>query len=614
MANDASDLSRNILRLFNELTEVKKSVERLNQRVAALEGGHIPVTEAAPLPPPYQPEPGEITAAKKPRPAGDLEARIGGQWLAKIGVLALLLGVSFFLKYAFDNNWIGPAGRVMIGVLFGVGLLGLGEYFRPRYGAYGQALSGGGIAVLYLSAYASYGFYHLVPSSLAFVFMAVVTVTAGVLSVLTNQVTLVGIGIVGGFLTPLLVAAGQPSLPAYFGYLALLDVGILGVSFYRNWRVLNLLGLAGTALLYTLWYEQHYVAVQQWTLAAFLSAFFTIFLASTVSHNLVNRKKSEPYDLVLLAVNGFGFFLLLYELFDGHRTGMSFAAMGLAVLYFGLAVLSHEFNPEDKRLALSLPGLSVTFLTVALGLILEQRWLTLGWAVEAVVLVWLSFTLKDKFYRAFAAVISVLVLGRLLAMELSLPAAEYRLIANPRVLVFAFSVACLSGVGALYHQFKAAVSDKEYKFIKAIVVTANMLALVALSAEVVDFYAAKVRALVPSAALPTFGRGLPKPDSQYYAAVRSLRQWESITLSILWALYAVGVIAVGFVRKSRLLRVGGILLIGFTMLKFFLYDLWGLGTLYRIIISIALGVLLLVASFGYNKYKDRIKGLIQEKS
>ena len=134
--------------------------------------------------------------------------------------------------------------------------------------------------------------------------------------------------------------------------------------------------------------------------------------------------------------------ILLYELFDGHRTGMSFAAMGLAVLYFGLAVLSHEFNPEDKRLALSLPGLSVTFLTIALGLILEQRWLTLGWAVEAVVLVWLSFTLKDKFYRAFAAVISVLVLGRLLAMELSLPAAEYRLILNPRVFVFAFSVAC----------------------------------------------------------------------------------------------------------------------------------------------------------------------------
>lgn len=81
-------------------------------------------------------------------------------------------------------------------------------------------------------------------------------------------------------------------------------------------------------------------------------------------------------------------------------------------------------------------------------------------------------------------------------------------------------------------------------------------------------------------------------------------------LSMLWAVYAVGVIAVGFARKSRLLRVGGILLIGFTLLKFFLNDLWGLGTLYRIVISIVLGALLLLASFGYNKYKERIKEIM----
>lgn len=605
------EIPRDLNALTGSLQSLREAIAQLERRVAALEQRQ-PSMELAdvPLPPPYQPSPGELQAKAMPALREELEQKIGGKWMAVVGVLALILGVSFFLKYAFEHNWIGPAGRVMIGVICGVVLVGWGERLRSRYLLYSQILAGGGIAVLYLSTYAAYGFYHLVSVPLAFLFMTVVTLAAGTISVLTNQVAMAAVGIVGGFLTPLLLSSGQPNLLQYFSYVALLDVGILGVSFYRNWRVLNLLGLAGTALLYTAWSSQWYAMAQRWPIVGFLSAYFVIFLAATVAHHIVNRKKSEAYDLILLAVNGFGFFGILYSLFEGDRYGMSFTALGLAVLYFGIAVLSHEFNPEDKNLALSLPGLSVTFLTVALGIMLEQSWLTMAWAVEAVVLVWLSFNLKQPFYRAFAAVVSIMVLFRLLAYELSLRPEEYRLLLNERTLVFVLSVACLSGAGALYRQFKGMVADKEYKFVKVIVVCANLLALFALSAEVVDFYTAKIRTLAPAPGLRTFGRTLPKSDSQYYAGIRSLRQWESITLSILWALYAVGVIAVGFARKSRLLRVGGILLIGFTLLKFFLYDLWGLGTLYRIIISITLGVLLLLASFGYNKYKERIREMI----
>lgn len=627
-----SDATNDFLQRFSsELSDLKKTLGHLEQRVAALETRPTPAALPPlaadgnlPVPPPYQPDAGVTVVAKPPMARGDFEAKIGGQWLAKIGVLALLLGVSFFLKYAFDNNWIGSAGRVLIGVVAGCALLGLGEFFRKRYVIYGQILSGGGIAILYLSTYASYGFYHLVNMPVAFLFMTVVTLTAGVVSVLTNQVALIAMGIAGGFLTPLLLVTGERNILPYFGYVLLLDLGILGVSFFRNWRVLNLLGLTGTALLYTTWDARFFASGEQWIMAAFLGAFFLIFLAATISHNIVFRKRSEAHDLVLMAVNGFGTFVLLYDLFNGNRIGMSFTALGFAVLYFGLAVLSREFNPDDKNLALSLPGISVVFLTIALGLMLKQSWLTLAWAVEAVVLVWLSFTLREKFYRAFAAVVSVIVLGRLLVLELSLAAGQYVPILNKRVFVFAFSIACLSAVGALYRQYKTAVSQDEYKIVKAIVVAANVLVLIALSAEVVDFYGVKIRALPTVQYKSTGGPGLAIDYSaDYYAqkqqeeklyseSWRSLRQWESITLSILWALYAVGVIAVGFARKSRLLRIGGILLIGFTLLKFFLYDLWGLGSLYRIIISIVLGVLLLVASFGYNKYKDRIKGLMQE--
>lgn len=596
--------------LADEVAAVRRAVEQLTQRVARLErsAAVMPAATAVPVPPPYEPESGELATAAKPVARGELEQKIGGKWLAVIGVLALILGVSFFLKYAFDNNWIGPVGRVGIGVVAGVLLLVLGEFFRPRYALYGQILSGGGIGVLYLSSYAAHGFYHLVSSPVAFFFMTAVTLTAGILSVVTNQAALVVVGIFGGFLTPLLLATGQNNFWQYFSYVTVLDAGILGVSFYRNWRALNLGGLAGTALLYFVWAARHYTVEQRWPVVGFLTAYFVIFLAAAAVHQIIHRKTSEAFDLILLAVNGFGFFFLLYGLFDGHRAGMSFTAFGLAVLYFALAALSHHFNPEDKHLALALPSLSVTFLTVALGIMLKQSWLTLGWAVEALLLVWLSFTLKEKFYRAFAAVVSVLVLGRLLALEMILRPEQYTLLLNKRLVVFLISVACLSAAGWLYRQYKATVSDKEYQFVKAIVVCANLLILIALSAEVVDFYNAKINALPRPQPAGGYGsRAYPSFNSDAY---RGLRQWESITLSMLWAVYAVGVIAVGFARKSRLLRVGGILLIGFTLLKFFLYDLWGLGTLYRIIISITLGVLLLLASFGYNKYKDRIKEMM----
>jgi len=137
----------------------------------------------------------------------DLESVIGGSWFLWAGILAIVLAASFFLKLAFDNEWIGPRVQVSIGALGGLALLGVAEYLRARgLRAYAFVLSGGGILILYLSIYASYNFYPLLDQPVAFLLMAAVTTVAVLLSVRLDALAVAILGLVGGFLTPVLIS------------------------------------------------------------------------------------------------------------------------------------------------------------------------------------------------------------------------------------------------------------------------------------------------------------------------------------------------------------------------------------------------------------------------
>jgi uncharacterized membrane protein len=103
------------------------------------------------------------------------------------------------------------------------------------------------------------------------------------------------------------------------------------------------------------------------------------------------------------------------------------------------------------------------------------------------------------------------------------------------------------------------------------------------------------------------------PDDGYrntWEIRRQLENKSSISLSIFWIIYAIILLAVGVLLRSRGVRIGGLVLLLFAILKLFFYDLWSLGTLYRIISSMTLGVVLLTVSYAYNKYKNKIKEII----
>src|ERR1700686_1811347 len=140
----------------------------------------------------------------------DLEARIGSHWLNRIGIAALLIGISYFLKFAFDSNWIGPAGRVTIGLLAGIAMVAWSERFRTRgYMAFSYSLKAVGVRAIFLSVWAGFQVYALIPNSVAFVIMLAVAAATAAMAWAQDAQILAAFALTGGFSTPILLSTGQ---------------------------------------------------------------------------------------------------------------------------------------------------------------------------------------------------------------------------------------------------------------------------------------------------------------------------------------------------------------------------------------------------------------------
>src|SRR5258705_5582088 len=171
----------------------------------------------------------------------------------------MVIGVYYFLKYAFDNNWIGPGGRIAIGLLAGIGLVVWSETFRKRgYAAFSYSLKAVGIGTLYLSLWGAFQIYHLIPAAAAFVAMAIVTASTIALSFSQDAELLASFAAIGGVATPLLLFTGQNHEVVLFSFVCLLDLAILAMAIAKPWRRLLWGSFTGTIILYLCWYGENY--------------------------------------------------------------------------------------------------------------------------------------------------------------------------------------------------------------------------------------------------------------------------------------------------------------------------------------------------------------------
>lgn len=357
----------------------------------------IPVVKnEAPASRTYQaPEPTESWQQKWLRNNPDLEKFIGENLVNKIGITVLVLGIAFFVKYAIDQDWIGEAGRVSIGLGCGIILIGFAHYLRNSYRSFSSVLAGGGIAVFYFTIAFAFHSYHLFSQTTAFVIMIVITIFAVMLALLYDKIELAVIAAIGGFITPFLVSTGSGNYISLFTYLLILNLGMVVLAFFKKWPAINVIALFFTILIYGGWFISQAAFAETFPYYknsfAFATSFYLLFLGMNLVYNARTGLPFKAFDfslLLLLTACYYSAGMTNLRFWNqGEFQGLFTIAMG--VLNFCLASYFYRLKTADRRLLYLLIGLTLTFISLAGPIQLHGHTITLFWSAEFVLLYWL---------------------------------------------------------------------------------------------------------------------------------------------------------------------------------------------------------------------------------
>lgn len=595
-------MSEEIEELRRQLQELTARVWRLEQAQQPAKGApapepvRIPVQTAAPLPNTALPAFESVEPSRKEQYAdGSLESRIGSQVFNRVGILAVLIGMAWFLKFAIDNHWIGPLGRVLVGLITGIGLIAWSERFRGKgYPAFSYSLKAIGSGVLYLSLWAAFELYQLIPSGVAFAGMGLVTAWNGFMSWVQDAELLALYAIVGGFSTPLLLSTGENHELALFSYLLLLDAAVLTLIALRPWSRLLLGAFAGTVLISVAWYLRFYSDTQFALTAFFTAAFFLLFaiaprlLRGLQSADSAHLSTQDNMVLVILPLaNAALGFLQFYAILDdpGRRWAQPWTAVTFAGFYLLLLRLPLRSGAEARPAILSSLHLAiaVTFLTLAIPLKAHGRWITIGWLVEGAVLLWVARRLRLLLLRVLALV--ALLLGFVALITLN-PERSATVVFNARFATYFAGVAAFAC--SAWTSLEAAAIDRTENFAwryiaGGSVIAVNVLIMIAICQEIHSYWWNQI------------------PVARTWRAYSEHRMYAQFTYSAWSMIFGAVLLAAGFFKKSAFLRWQALILIAGSIGKVFLIDTSQLSQGYRILSFLGLGALLLAVSFAYQR-------------
>ncbi|MYE54593.1 MAG: DUF2339 domain-containing protein, partial [Chloroflexi bacterium] len=434
----------------------------VEQPTAAVTGSaSVPVTSEAAAVPQKTPdtlEPLRYSAPEAPEIAFriDWEQVLGRNWFAIIGGIAVVLGIGFFLKLAFDNNWINDIGRIALGVVVGIGFLGVGEYAQRRVPRWAQAVTASGTAILYLTIYAAFGLYQMISPTAAFLLLAVVVTVAVLLALRYESLVIALLGLVGAFISPVLLGPNLPDERLALVYILIVDVGILAISTFRNWRWLTLVGLAGSYGIFAYWMLEVTGFNPVFAQVA-LTGIFLTFAAATPLFHILWRRMPGATDLSLMSLNAVVYFALTTAiLWDDYKGWFGLIAFGLTALYGLIALAALKRSGVPARTAVFALGIAAVFLTMAFPLQFSGYSVAVAWAAQGVMMVWMSFYLGRWQTRAFGGGVLFLAVCHLLLFDFWVEAEGYMPILNGRFLTMAVFIAAFYAAGIIYRRNREA--------------------------------------------------------------------------------------------------------------------------------------------------------------
>ena len=326
-----------------------------------------------------------------------------GNVVAKVGVLVLFVGVSFLLKYAVERNALPIDVRLAGTAAAALALIVTGWRLRARRAAFGLILQGGGIGILYLTIFAAARLYQLLPLGFTFVLLLALVALSAALAVLQDARALATLGTIGGFLAPVLTSTGSGSHVALFSYYALLNLGIVGIAWFKAWRVLNLTGFVFTFVIAAAWghryYRPEYFASTEPFLV--LSFLFYVAVAALFAHRHPPRLRGYV-DGTLVFGLPLVFFALQWPLVRDIEFGRAWTALGMAAVYLAVARWLSRRGLADLRLLNEcFLALGVMTLSVAIPFAFDGHFTAAAWALEGAGLVWIGLRQQRVLARAW---------------------------------------------------------------------------------------------------------------------------------------------------------------------------------------------------------------------
>ena len=301
--------------------------------------------------------------SREKKSAINLESFLGVKLFAWLGGFLLFLAVAFFIKHAFERNLITPLMRVTFGYIAGVGLVVGGLFIpRERHAVTVQTLCATGLVVLYANIFASHAIFHFIGSPVAFSLMAVVTATTFVLALKLNAQVVAVLGLLGGFLTPILLPAGTDHALGLFGYLALLDLGLLAIALRQRWNHLTVLAAVATVGMQHLWVQQHFVPAKYGVANTIFLGFGALFVTAFGVANYFKRVERFLSAAVFVVLSGALIFPLYILWHPWRELAQNAIPLFTFIFLIDVGFLAIAWWRDDLRLAPLASGAAVFLL------------------------------------------------------------------------------------------------------------------------------------------------------------------------------------------------------------------------------------------------------------
>ena len=431
---EPNELADRIEKIEALLFDLSSRIDEINDQLKSAPtptqqpGTHSPpgyaIITPQPLSPPIDSDDDEFEYSQKSDP--NKEVSQGEFWLNKIGIILLLLGLGFLFKYSIDQNWITPLVRVSFGLVLGVGLIVIGMRLPQSKQVLSQVLMGGGIAAFYITGYAAFHLYHLIPHYLAFSLMVGTTLLSYCLALYQNEPPMALVAVIGGIATPFVLSTGSGNIPGLIIYTCVILTGSMAIYYFRPWRLLYwsswiggwfVMGIAvnqlpplnseslsyfwsvqaGILFTWTLFWIVPMVQKKgQWkpSAAGGLPQPKTIFESLIQDHNL-----HITFQMVFSALFSFHISKWVWHLTDTQWGGIVlWASLIFSLIAFFLWWLE---RPHEVVALHALVG--TIFLTIALFYLLDKHQLFLAYGLEATALHYLSRRTREPAVN-FAAI------------------------------------------------------------------------------------------------------------------------------------------------------------------------------------------------------------------